>query len=48
VLFSLLVFGALLGLFGLLIAVPIPAIMATCCRAYQKELTLDLSTYSVP
>ena len=48
VLFSLLVFGTLLGLFGLLIAVPVTAIMVTCYRAYQDELTLDLSQYSMP
>jgi predicted PurR-regulated permease PerM len=47
VLFSLLTFGTLLGLFGLLIAVPVTAIMVTCYRAYQEELTLDLSTYSM-
>ncbi|PSQ99859.1 MAG: AI-2E family transporter [Bacteroidetes bacterium SW_11_64_17] len=47
VLFSLLVFGTLLGLFGLLIAVPVTAIMLTCYRAYREELTLDLSTYGM-
>ncbi|PSQ74195.1 MAG: AI-2E family transporter [Bacteroidetes bacterium QH_9_64_21] len=47
VLFSLLVFGTLLGLFGLLIAVPVTAIMVTCYQAYQEELTLDLSTYGM-
>ncbi len=48
VLFSLLVFGTLLGIFGLLIAVPVTAILMTCYRAYQEELTLDLSEYSTP
>lgn len=46
VLFSLLVFGTFLGIFGLLIAVPVTAILATAYRAYQEELTLELSDYS--
>jgi predicted PurR-regulated permease PerM len=45
VLFSLLVFGTLLGIFGLLIAVPVTTILVTGYRAYQEELTLDLSEY---
>jgi len=45
VLFSLLVFGTLLGVFGLLIAVPVTAVLVTGYRAYQEELTLDLSEY---
>lgn len=48
VLFSLLVFGTLLGIFGLLIAVPVTAILVTGYRAYREELTLDLSEYSMP
>ncbi len=48
VLFSLLVFGTLLGVFGLLIAVPVTAILLTGYRAYREELTLDLSEYSTP
>lgn len=48
VLFSLLVFGTLLGIFGLLIAVPVTTILVTVYRAYQHELTLDLSKYSTP
>jgi len=45
VLFSLLVFGTLLGVFGLLIAVPVTTILVTGYRAYREELTLDLSEY---
>lgn len=45
VLFSLLTFGALLGVFGLLIAVPVTAILVTGYRAYRDEFTLDLSEY---
>jgi predicted PurR-regulated permease PerM len=45
VLFSLLVFGTLLGIFGLLIAVPVTTILVTGYRAYREELTLDLSEY---
>jgi len=48
VLFSLLVFGTLLGIFGLLIAVPVTAILLTVYRAYREEFTLDLSEYSTP
>ncbi len=48
VLFSLLVFGTLLGIFGLLIAVPVTTILVTGYRAYQEELTLDLSKYGAP
>lgn len=46
VLFSLLVFGTFLGVFGLLIAVPATAILATAYRAYREELTLELNEYS--
>jgi predicted PurR-regulated permease PerM len=45
VLFSLLVFGTLLGIFGLLIAVPVTTILVAGYRAYREELTLDLSEY---
>ena len=48
VLFSLLVFGTLLGIFGLLIAVPVTAILLTFYRAYREEFTLDLSEYGTP
>ncbi|MCS4149251.1 AI-2E family transporter [Salinibacter ruber] len=48
VLFSLLVFGTLLGVFGLLIAVPMTAILMTGYRAFREELTLDLSEYGAP
>jgi predicted PurR-regulated permease PerM len=46
VLFSLLTFGMFLGVFGLLIAVPLTAILVTAYRAYREELTLELSEYS--
>jgi predicted PurR-regulated permease PerM len=48
VLLSLLVFGSFLGVFGLLIAVPVTAILMTGYRAYREELTLDLNEYSTP
>ncbi len=48
VLFSLLVFGTLLGVFGLLVAVPMTAILMTGYRAFREELTLDLSEYGAP
>jgi len=46
VLFSLLTFGLFLGVFGLLIAVPVTAILVTGYRAYREELTLELAEYS--
>ncbi len=46
ILFSLLTFGTFLGVFGLLIAVPLTAILATAYRAYRDELTLELDDYS--
>jgi predicted PurR-regulated permease PerM len=46
VLFSLLTFGTFFGIFGLLIAVPLTAILVTAYRAYREELTLELSDYS--
>jgi len=46
VLFSLLTFGLFLGIFGLLIAVPLTAILVTGYRAYREELTLELAEYS--
>ena len=45
VLFSLLTFGTFLGVFGLLIAVPVTAILVTAYRAYRDELTLELGDY---
>ena len=45
ILFSLLVFGTLFGILGLLIAVPVTTILLTGYRAYREELTLDLSEY---
>lgn len=46
VLFSLFTFGLFLGVFGLLIAVPVTAILVTAYRAYREELTFELSEYS--
>jgi len=45
VLFSLLTFGLFLGVFGLLIAVPLTAILVTAYRAYREELTFELAEY---
>jgi predicted PurR-regulated permease PerM len=45
VLFSLLTFGTFLGIFGLLIAVPLTAILVTAYRAYRDELILELGDY---
>jgi predicted PurR-regulated permease PerM len=45
VLFSLLTFGTFFGVFGLLIAVPLTAILITAYRAYREELILELSEY---
>jgi predicted PurR-regulated permease PerM len=45
VLFSLLTFGTFFGVFGLLVAVPITAILVTSYRAYRDELTLELGDY---
>lgn len=46
ILFSLLAFGIFFGVFGLLIAVPLTAILVTAYRAYREELTLELNEYS--
>lgn len=46
VLFSLFTFGLFLGVFGLLIAVPVTAILVTAYRAYREELTFELNEYS--
>ncbi|MFB6249787.1 MAG: AI-2E family transporter [Salinibacter sp.] len=46
VLFSLLTFGLFLGVFGLLVAVPLTAILVTAYRAYREELTFELAEYS--
>lgn len=45
ILLSLLIFGSFLGIFGLLIAVPATAILATAYKAYREELTLELNQY---
>jgi predicted PurR-regulated permease PerM len=38
-------FGTFLKVYGLLVAVPITAVLVTGYRAYQEEPTLDLSEY---
>jgi len=45
VLFSLLTFGTFFGIIGLLVAVPLTAILVTAYRAYRDELTLELGDY---
>jgi len=45
VLFSLLAFGTFFGVIGLLVAVPLTAILMTAYRAYREELTLELNDY---
>jgi predicted PurR-regulated permease PerM len=45
VLFSLLTFGTFFGVFGLLVAVPLTAILVTAYRAYREELTFELEEY---
>lgn len=45
ILLSLLAFGSFLGIFGLLIAVPVTAILVTAYKASRKELTLELNEY---
>ncbi len=42
ILLSLLAFGYLMGLFGLLIAVPVTALAMTFYKAYRSQLTLEL------
>jgi len=42
ILLSLFVFGYLMGLFGLLIAVPSTALLVTAYQAFRDELTLEL------
>jgi len=45
ILLSLLAFGSFLGIFGLLIAVPVTAILVTAYKAFREELTLELNEY---
>lgn len=45
ILLSLLIFGSFLGIFGLLIAVPVTAILVTAYKAFREELTLELNEY---
>lgn len=46
VILSLLLFGATMGFFGLLIAVPLTALLVTFYKTYRDEMTLDLSNYA--
>jgi predicted PurR-regulated permease PerM len=46
VILSLLLFGATMGFFGLLIAVPLTALLVTFYKSYREEMTLDLSDYA--
>ncbi|NNE33888.1 MAG: AI-2E family transporter, partial [Rhodothermales bacterium] len=44
IIMSLFVFGSLMGIVGLLIAVPATAILATAYSAWKDDLTLDIRT----
>ncbi len=44
ILLSLFVFGYFLGLFGLLIAVPVTALLMTFYKSFRHELTLELAS----
>jgi predicted PurR-regulated permease PerM len=46
VILSLLLFGATMGFFGLLIAVPLTALLVTFYKTYREEMTLNLSEYA--
>lgn len=46
VILSLLLFGATMGFFGLLIAVPLTALLVTFYTTYRDEMTLDLADYA--
>ncbi len=48
VILSLLVFGATMGFIGLLIAVPLAALLVTFYQTYREEMTLDLTEYAAP
>ena len=45
VILSLLVFGATMGFFGLLVAVPLTALLVTFYKTYREAMTLDLAHY---
>lgn len=45
VILSLLVFGATMGFFGLLVAVPVTALLVTFYKTYREAMTLDLAHY---
>jgi predicted PurR-regulated permease PerM len=46
VILSLLVFGATMGFFGLLIAVPLTALLVAFYTTYREAMTLDLAEYA--
>ena len=48
IILSLFVFGYFLGIFGLLIAVPVTALIMTVYKAYRDQVTLDLADYERP
>lgn len=48
IILSLLVFGATMGLLGLLIAVPLTALLVTFYQTYREEMTLELAGYAAP
>ena len=45
VILSLLLFGATMGFFGLLVAVPLTALLVTFYKTYRASMTLDLTHY---
>lgn len=48
VILSLLVFGATMGFFGLLVAVPLTALLVTFYTTYREQMTLELMDENVP
>ena len=46
VILSLLLFGATMGFFGLLVAVPLTALIVTFYKTYREAMTLDLTHYA--
>jgi len=48
ILFSLFVFGALMGILGLFVAVPTMALIATVYQTYRGQVSFDLTEYATP
>lgn len=48
ILFSLFVFGALMGIIGLFVAVPAMALIATVYQTYRGQVSFDLTEYATP